>query len=118
VEPREAPAACEAASRLPCDRETSHAADIAAVSPQVRPVARMGLRGPSRGARASCDGVAKPATETLRLPALHQRMSGLPDIRQVNRCRVTRYRPLKSAGSYAACSGHSANAASRVLAKK
>jgi hypothetical protein len=37
-----------------------------------RPVARMGLRGPSRGARASCGGVAKPATKTLRLPALHR----------------------------------------------
>src|SRR3954463_11943048 len=100
---REAPGVCEAPWGLPCDRETQRAADFAAVSPQVRPVVRMGLRSPSRGARAPSGGgaeappetprapprgggVATPATETLRLPTLHRPTA------------VSRFRPPESTG--------------------
>jgi hypothetical protein len=71
MERREAPGVCETPLGFPCDRETC-APRTAGFAKARGPVVRMGLRGPSRGARASCGGVAKPATETLRLPALHR----------------------------------------------
>jgi hypothetical protein len=72
MERREAPGICEAPWDFGCDPETLRAADVAAVSPQVGPVVRMGLRGPSRGARALRWRVCETRIRTLRLPALHR----------------------------------------------
>src|SRR5687768_8955597 len=76
MERREAPGACETPSGFPCDREACAPRTFGLCDKPARPVVRLGLRGPARGARASSDGVAKPAAETLRLPALHRDPSG------------------------------------------
>jgi hypothetical protein len=57
MERREAPGVCETpygACEAPFARRT-----------------KTGLRGPFRGARASCGRFARPAARALRLPALH-----------------------------------------------
>jgi hypothetical protein len=99
---------------LPCDRETRRAADFAAVSPQVRPVVRTGLRIPSRGARVpqwqvceACRPDAAPPgapprvslSETRSLPAPGSRHDSDPQastdaksVSQVFRAGITYFR--------------------------
>lgn len=104
MERREAPAACEAAqASLAIGR--LRAPRTAGFAKALPPGDGTGLRGPSRGARASCGGFARPAAETLRLPALHcglgparllacDRRAALSEARTLPRQRGTEYGPM------------------------